>query len=355
MKIAVFGNYGVHNLGDDLILEGFLNQYENDEVVVFCGYPKQVKQQFSIDAHQFFPGGFRSLLKYWFNSEYRQEVKTAQHVLRDCDKVFVGGGGILVDRHFKALYLWRAQLAEIKKSKKSYHFISNSLELRTKRSQRLFKPFLQSAVSISVRDKASQDLLSRMGIESKLVEDLALSSSSIKKFALGFRTRAHHITPNSRLQSGDMEPVVALFKIPTISLALNRWMLDTSRLHILREFITKKQSEGYQVKALAFQTVGDDDREVYQELGLNVPILTKINDILTTLQSSGILIGMRFHAILLSLHFKVPVIALPYQSKVTALMTERGLSDHLIPLPDLNQQKLQDLFEKLVDEKPVGH
>lgn len=405
MKLAIFGNYGVQNLGDDLILEGFLKLHPHDEVVVFCGHPEQVRTQFKLQSQPFFPGGIRSLLKYWFNSEYRQQIKQAQQVLKSCDRVFIGGGGILVDRHFKALYLWRAQLAEIKKSQVPYVFIANSLELNSKRSQRMFKPFLEDARHISVRDKASQDLLARMGLEAELVQDLALSSQSLNypgsMSLTGAQTTsmapvrrlepAMGSTPNpfnpavrrggfeagrgttqplclseTTLQRRDpshcpplpsslppkLHNIPTVPKVPMVSLALNRWMLDKSRLNILKQFISSLQKKGYQVQFLAFQTHGDDDRAVYKQLDPSISILTGKDQVLPALKSSVLLVGMRFHALLLAIHYGIPTIALPYQSKVIALMTEKGLENQLLPLPDLNLSKLQELFENLVEQKP---
>ena len=69
MKLAVFGNFGVRNLGDDLILQGFLEQYKDDEVLVFCGNPEGATREFKLSAYNFFPAGFRSHMKYLLSSE----------------------------------------------------------------------------------------------------------------------------------------------------------------------------------------------------------------------------------------------------------------------------------------------
>src|SRR3972149_7300831 len=184
MTIGLFGNFGVQNLGDDLILKGFLGKFKDDHVIVFCGNPDGVsskggstsggKNKFLVDAYKFFPGGFRSILKYLFSPSYRREIKRGFNALFSVDKVYIGGGGILVDRHIKAVFLWWKQLWLILKSEKEFEFIANSFELKKWWSKRIFKKYLSRASKISVRDGQSKRFIESLGLKAELVEDLSV-------------------------------------------------------------------------------------------------------------------------------------------------------------------------------------
>ncbi|MDP2691166.1 MAG: polysaccharide pyruvyl transferase family protein [bacterium] len=324
MKLALFGNYGVNNLGDDLILKGFLNQHPDDEVMVFCGNPDRVHKQFGLEAHPFFPGGFRSIWKYLISSPYRRLFKRGLRELKSADRIFVGGGGILVDRHFKAVFLWWRQLRNISRSGTPFAFVANSFELKHWWSQWLFKTYLKSAEQVTVRDSASLRLAHSLGAQAKLVEDLAMENVGVK-----FRMK----DPKK-----------------TIVLALCKWGLDKRKMAELRNFVRSRQEEGFEVIGLAFQTEGDDDREVFAELDTGIPVRSGMEEVLTELGNCNLIVGMRFHSVLLGLKMQKPVIAIAYQKKVRHLMEDAGKEMLCLEIQNLNGEKLQSVFEKAVEE-----
>ncbi|MGE3278335.1 MAG: polysaccharide pyruvyl transferase family protein [Candidatus Altimarinota bacterium] len=322
MKLAVFGNYGVRNLGDDLILMGLREKYPQDTLTVFCGNPEQVRNQFGLESSHFFPGGLRTWRQYFFSAEARKRSEESLRALKQMDQIIIGGGGILVDRHIKAVVLWWFQLRTIKKSGIPYSFIGNSLELKSWWSRWLFKPFLKSARWISVRDQASHKLLNSMDIASELVDDL------------------------SSWAPLDLEPRKTQ---KLLAVALCRWGIGERQASVLRQFMQQKQQEGFQIIGLAFQTVGDDDRQVLKELFPSVEITSELPDVLEVLRTCEALIAMRYHAVLLGLRFHIPTIALSYQEKVANLMSDRGLSDLCIPIQKIDGQSVQQLFLKAVE------
>lgn len=325
MKIAVFGNFGAENLGDDLILRGLMKKYPDDELIVFCGRPEVVTRDFGLVAARFFPGGVKSILRSW-TQEGRAELQKSRELLRTVDEVVIGGGGILVDRHWKAIFLWWRQLREIHKSGKPTSFLANSFELRRAWTRRLFEPFFRSAKSISVRDKASQEFIRSLDLEAELVKDLAWEVQDL----------------------GGMEGRYGP-KEKKIALALCRWGLGESQLQALRNFVQQRRADGYEIVGLAFQTFGDDDREVFAKLDPRIPVKIGIEAVLTALRSAELLIGMRYHAVLLAQKYGIPTIALSYQDKVSNLMQESGQSAWLLPIQNVDEQKLQEVFRKRVD------
>lgn len=318
MKVAVFGNYGVKNLGDDLILRGFLDAHQGDEVIVYCGNPKEIREKHGLKAYPFFPGGFRSLMRKVSSGAYRRQLQKGYEALKSVDRIYIGGGGILVDRRLKAVGLWWRQLKVISRTGKPFEFIANSMELRRSWTGKLFKKYLAKADKISVRDSRSKQFIESMGLKAELVEDLA---AGIKVSGAGSREKK-------------------------ICLALCRWGLNKKELVAIHSFIERRRGEGYRVVGLVFQSEGDDDSEVYRKLDPGIVLKTELEDVLQELASCHLLIGMRFHSIVLALKLKTPFIAIAYQDKVTNLCRDRGMMDYCLPLADLNDNNLEALFKK---------
>jgi polysaccharide pyruvyl transferase WcaK-like protein len=321
MKIAFFGNYGVQNTGDDLILMGLQKKYPGSDLTIFCGNTEQVKAQFGLPSFPFFPGGMKSALKWMMSAEYRSRIRESFQTLQSMDLIVVGGGGILVDRHIEAVILWWMQLRNILCSRVAFEFVGNSLELRHWWSRWIFKPYLRKAKAVSVRDSSSQALLQSMGISSTLEEDL----SSLVPLT---------IHRSSRKQ---------------IALALCQWGMGEQQISALRHFLQKKQREGYEVVGLAFQTSGDDDRVIFSKIDPQLLVKTSLPDILEELGKSEGLIAMRYHAVTLGLRFGIPTVALSYQDKVAGLMKDRGRSNCCVFIQNMDEQNLQELFQKAVE------
>ncbi len=321
MRIAVFGNFGVDNRGDDMILQGLMKQFSGDELVVFCGNPQHVQKLFGIEAHRFFPGGMRSIVNALVFQNHRKRIKESTEALQSVDRVLIGGGGILVDRRIKAVSLWFAQLKRISESKKPYEFIANSFELSRKWSQKLFTPFLKGAENISVRDTSSLRFIESLGLKAELVADLAYQAAL---------------------------PKTSTKKMKMIGLALCRWELNESLLVALRSFMEQKETRGYKFVAFAFQSKGDDDREVYKKLNPRLRVITEWKDIVLKLSECECLIGMRLHSLILADRLRIPSIALSYQDKVKHFMNDKGRDDLVLDMNSVNEQKLQDLFLKAV-------
>jgi len=334
MTIAVFGNYGVKNIGDDLILMGLMEKYHQDELIVYCGNPRQVTEQFDLAAHPFFPAGLRSLLKYLSSSKYRQQVREAYNSLQQADKVIIGGGGILVDKHFKALLLWWRQLRVILRTRVVYEFRANSMELKHWWSKWLFEKYLHRAQKITVRDQQSHNFIQSLGLKSELVQDL---SSYVKL--------------ESSLSEASAPRGLQEKSVKKICLALCRWGFDELQKKAMQQFIVDKITEGYQVVALAFQSLHDDDRQLLAEISPEITIKSDLDEILNEINSCSLLIGMRFHSLVLAERFQIPSIALAYQSKVSNFMKDKGREDLCLPIQKLDQQKLQELFEKVIANK----
>ena len=325
----MFGNFGVQNLGDELILQGFLElqKQRGNEVVVFCGGDRSAPgRDFGVRYFKFFPGGIRSAFRWLGSSAYRKSLREGRELLRSCGRIYVGGGGILVDRQLKAVALWLAQLRVIRGTGVPYEFIANSMELRRSWSGKLFLPYLKAAERVGVRDLASREFLKGRGISAELEDDLAYQV---------------------RLPRG---PLASRRK--KIVLALCQWGLGPPQRQVLKRFVQRRRQQGYDVVGLVFQSSGDDDRRVYE--GFGIPVITGFDDVMDQLASSRLLLGMRFHSLVLAERLQVSSLALAYQDKVEHFMRDRGLDQRLFNLSDLHQEQLEKVFQKVIDEEREG-
>ncbi len=349
MKIACFGNFGVKNIGDDLILMGLLEVLQDHELVVFCGNPEQVKAQFDLKSHVFFPSGIRSLMRYLFSSSYRQEIREGSELLQNCDRIVIGGGGILVDRFWKAIFLWWRQLSAIRRSGKSYEFMANSFELKSCFSRMIFLPFLKGAEKISVRDTASKEFIESLGLRAELVSDLSAHVSLRGVLRSRTTKQSHDLGHGAEMHEIASLPSVARNdKKKKICFALCRWGLGKPQQQTLRAFINARRREGWDIIGLALATIGDDDREILKAIDPNLRIETELRPILQELVTSKLLLGMRLHSLIFASRLEIPMIALAHQDKITAFMKDQGKSSQVIPIQDVSLESLQVVFEALI-------
>lgn len=323
MQIAVFGNFGVQNFGDDLILKAHIlkAKKEGAKLVIFCGDPEEVKKKFRVKAYPFFPSGLRSFVRFLKDPAYRNSIRQGYKALQESDRIELGGGGLLVDRRLKSVLLWYLQLRKIASTKRPFRFVANSFELRHRVSRRFFLPFLQQADSITVRDSSSRDFIQSYGIPAELTSDLS------------------ELVPLRIKRPETPEKMIAI--------SLCRWGLKSHHLDALKRFIQHKKTEGYLIRGLACQTHIDDDRKILLKLDPEIQIDSEYQDILKTIASAKALISMRLHALIVAQRLKTPAIAIAYQQKVKAFYEDQGLQDLLIPMKQLRFDQLQSHFDHL--------
>jgi polysaccharide pyruvyl transferase CsaB len=326
--IAIFGNYGVKNLGDDLMLESLILLCDEYNLTphVFCGSPFNITAGHRVQASVFFPAGFRSIGRLLLVPWSRSALKKSYQALKRSKAVIFGGGGLLVDRHFKAVSLWFMQLLICRLLKKKVYFLGNSIELNHFWSKLLFRPFLKRAKLITVRDTRSQIWLRDAGIKSVVLPDLTFTGYRLQKPPEG------------------PEHVERIKKDPKlISIALCKWSVTTRQLKDLKIFITNLKRKGFKVVYLPFQLENDNDILFIKKLDSRATIINR-SDIPSIIQRSHLLLGMRLHSVILAVQNHTPFIALSYQQKVANFVQDLSLSDYLIHISQLNKQNLQHKF-----------
>lgn len=166
MKTLLVGNFGAHNVGDELILSAALNDYPEAWVMTANGRASQKFCDKKFNTTPFPPTAFRSLWCFCFEPAYRAEVRNIKHF----DKIVFAGGGLFAIK-LRACLLWYLVFKWLK-------FLNPAAEFRFEYqgvdqnlngfSKKLTQWTFAKADFISVRDANSQKALSALNI-SKVV------------------------------------------------------------------------------------------------------------------------------------------------------------------------------------------
>lgn len=305
-KALLVGNYGAKNKGDELILEGMLALCERLSLspLVLSHDPEETKRIHSVEAAYRLPFGFRSLLRLTLFSTLRAYMRS--------DVVFLGGGGLFVDRVVGAFFLWFFHGFTAALLRKPLFLIGHSFELKKTFHRRFLRFLCTRARYISVRDSASLKILKDMGI-------------SAEKCFL-FPDMSFLRTQKNRSKS-----------LPGImGVSLCRWGMSSGSLREILNFLLFVLDSGYrEIRLFPFQCGNDNDEFVLRDLFAMLPssMVTFVSfddpDFLKKAGECSCFLGMRLHSILFSYSLKIPFIALAYQQKVVHSVADLGLDDYV--------------------------
>lgn len=293
-KYVVSGYIGFDNFGDEAIarvLTQSLKKNGAEKITLISSNPQKTAKLYDVESVSMF--GF---IKPILNS----------------DILISGGGSLLQDiTSLKSLiYYLGIIMTALFFRKKVIIFAQGFTPFRTKFGKILTKFVLKKCNQITVRDEASQKLLSGMEIDSTLVCDpvFGIEIPPIKKYGVGLQLRNFPTLTDEFLEKL-MAEIKTRFPNKEIKLIS---LQDSMDLPVLKKF------EGKILK--------------------NLTIDEAINEI----SSLEYLIGMRFHACLIGAKAGVKVLGINYDKKVETLAHEIGF-----PLVNLDDKDLSDGFNEL--------
>ena len=368
VHIAVFGTFGVGNLGNECTLQAVLSNIRrflpNAELTCICSdaeeaaadygisafpirYVVPVDQLFGSYAHSknIFIKGVRKLLRL-STSPYRWYK--AFRILKSQDALLIIGLGMLGDFGISAFGLhydilgW-CLLAKVCRCK--LEFVSVGVgPIR----DRVSKVFVKTALALgdyrSYRDTFSKDYVQGMGPSIKndrVYPDLA------------FSLPRPSLSPSP--SSGSKRTVIGLGLIPYYG---RRGRLEdgdrTYRKYVdsVAGVTCKLMDDGFAVRLL----IGDVryDHEIRADLRASLEArgqqyvdarlidepASSVSELLSQLAMTDLVVASRFHNVLLSIVLGKPVVALSYHEKVASLMDEFGLSEFCHDIEDFDSDKL---------------
>ncbi|WP_281486735.1 polysaccharide pyruvyl transferase CsaB [Lysinibacillus sphaericus] len=306
MHIVLSGYYGFDNVGDDAILLSIiqaLKKWENDiEITVLSNNPTATEQTYGVKA-----------VNRWKMKEIHQLLKTA-------DGLISGGGSLMQDQTGMKTIPYYAGVIQIAKwlKKPVFVYAQGMGPINHSLSKLIVRKTFNKVEQVTVRDKASQTLLTEIGVrkDTKIVPD-----------------------PVMGLNGGDFHcewlDQESLTAESYISVSVRDWPSTIAYKEKIAHSLDQLVRQGEQIVFLPMH--GEHDLKTSQEVAalmqeksLIAPSDLSIEEKIAVIGQSQLLIGMRLHSLIFSAIYATPFIAISYDPKI-------------------------DAFADIVDQPVIGH
>ena len=298
MKILISGYYGYGNLGDEAILSALIAELASYDykITVLSARPAETQSLHNVN----------SIHRYW----------GLMSAVLSHNVVISGGGGLLQDKtSLRSLHYYLGVIKLAKKLGKKVIIYGQSIGPLSEKGKSMITNTLRR-LPIAVRDKASQDVLSSLGIWSTLTADAALllpvTLPPKKKTKVLLIPRAHHRSFTKELIK--MGKAFEAQHLPIAALAMHPYE-DLKEIQVLK-----------------------DNLSSLEILDVKTP-----NQALEHIARAQYVISVRLHGLILAARARIPFRGIVYDPKVAAFLQEVGAKEHSLPL------SLELSIEEVVD------
>jgi polysaccharide pyruvyl transferase WcaK-like protein len=368
-KVAFFGHFGGNNFGNDSTLQAILQNLRcltpEARFNCICTSPATVATTDNITAVD----SRAVLFRTWAASNPLAQLARKLvigipnelyrwldgfHTLRGTDALIVPGTGLLTDAYSLVgwgpyeMFRW-AVAAKICRCKLLYVSVGAG-PLYSRAGRFLVKTALSLADFRSFRDESSKQYLHSIGFRvdhDPVYPDLAFSLPG------NFTPRVRHATERRLVVGLGLMDYAGRYSVEHPNKAVYVAYLET-----LVTFVAWALSRNMDVRLLIGDVVDNpaknDFRSLLKKRGveplqgriLDDPI-TSVEDLLSQLAATDLVLATRFHNVLLSLLLGKPVIAISYHHKCSSLMTLMGLSEYCQDINGLEPESLIRQFSTL--------
>ena len=363
VRIGIYGELGMGNIGNDASLEAMLaylaREHPDAIVDAMCVGARTIAERYGIPAvpmswYQQAPGPAAIVLKVL--GKILDPLRTASWVRRhDC--VIVPGMGIfdatLPVRAWGLPYgLFTVSLAgRLFGTKVGY--VSVGADVVNKRLTRwLFCWAARLASYRSCRDEQSREVLTGWGVAGDSVAvypDLAfalpapdLDPGDPSMVCVGVMD--YHGSNDDRGRAGEIRRAYV-----TEMTRFVQWLLDTG--HSVRLIVGDTNgSDGEVVQEIVAAVRGSTPGLVSSRLAA-APVVT-IGDILAAIAPAGSVAAIRFHNVVAALMLSKPTIAISYGAKHDSVMADSGVGEFCQPVKTLHCEVLAEQFTELLQRAP---
>lgn len=293
MRVVLSGYYGFHNVGDEAILISIitaLKKFKSDiEITVLSNDPDYTRETYEVDAVN------------------RWDLKQVANVIKNSDGLISGGGSLLQDATSnKTVPYYTGVMFIAKMLKKPYFVYAQGMgPVNGKINQWLTKLASNHAKLLTVRDEDSKLFLEKIGVKNKidLVPDPVLGLN----------------IPNCEYQW--FENLGLTNQIITVS--VRDWETGINFKEKIAKALNKLVEDGNEVILLPMHGKHDEEtckaiEKMMREKVIIAPYDATIEEKITIISKSVLLIGMRLHALIFAAVSDVPFIALSYDPKIDA-------------------------------------
>jgi polysaccharide pyruvyl transferase CsaB len=318
-KILLAGYYGLNNIGDEAILEKFIEMIRNSsndvEISVLSGKPRNTEETFSVasvDRKDFF--------------------KVNRAIVKN-DIVVFGGGSLLQDvTSKKSIYYYLYLIFVSELFRKKVILLSQGIgPIRGRFNRWITARLLNKVDKITVRDINSFNVLKKLGVRE---EKAGFSADPVIDYG-----------PDSKNENRDMI---------LVGISVRKWK-DVDVVSPLVEIIEKLHERGIQVILIPFHF--NEDIEIIEEIEAKTNVeLGTVKDKMTSKELYGLignmnlLLGARLHSLIFAVSSFVRVSAISYDPKVEYFMKSLGMKS-ICSIDNIDPQKVcNDILEKLEGE-----
>ncbi len=303
MKVSILGSYGEGNLGDEAILAGIMNSFNDTEFVIFSHNPKQSNQIHPGNiVIPVLPAGIRSYIKQFLNGDLKKSIK----LLKDSYLIIIGGGGIFYDSKFSKgrnpIKVWHSRAKLLQRLNLAFELYAVGVSKFSEReSKKLMKEICVWAHKVSVRDQGSKQNLIDIGVEREIdiMRDPAFNFPAQKK---------------------------AEFSGFNVGISLRKWQKEQAYFTEVLDQLQSINKANLQIKLIPMSIGSDDDRIILSEFKAWLPESlrekTELIEVKTpqeayqVIAGLDLLIAMRLHSLIFAKLAKVRYIPLIYDEKV---------------------------------------
>jgi len=326
-KIAIIGNYGAGNIGDELILRGLLEivgkKFPGAKITVMSANPEQTSLEHKVASCHKFPAGLKSFFAFFKTRKYTIPV------LKEADFVIFGGGGLFGGPEDRANYIWALQALWVMLYRKKLIIFGQSLgPPKNSKIKYLVKKIFAYASKIYVRDKFSANLIRELLPMTRVtvLPDCA--------FATKIPTK-----PSSYKAYKEILIVLRDYHGLNLSFLSNlaeflNYLTIEKKCHLsLLPFQENSQSNDNKLhKKLLQSLLNKDNVTIYSVPKTQEELLERYNH-------ADLVIGMRLHSIITAIKTRRPFIALSYDQKVTSLLKDFKLQDLGVEITKFNNSR----------------
>ncbi len=361
--LLICGAAGFTNRGDDALLWGMLRQLR----AVAGARPIKVVGGPELGALTA-PFGATAM-----SYDDRAELARA---IEDADLVLLGGGGMLYDVDYDATLArfltdppdrqWLYELAKLAAAARAagrpvMMYAIGAGPLFSDPARRVARFIGESAQAVTVRDRASADLLVECGLSParvQLAADPAVTLEPGPEEAVQQWLAAQGLSSAPRPWIGlNLRPWYRFMGVESGEGKMARLLAAASE--VIRELRARL---GATVVLLPFQKMNDDDEEVLARAraasGVNEGAVlaatpTAPEVIVGVLSKLDLMVGMRMHSLLLAMAAGTPFVGLPYSPKVDEIIAAAGMAEYAHPVDDLDPQAVVASCEAVLANRDV--
>ena len=322
MHIVLSGYYGFDNVGDEAILLSIITALRKQQpdvaLTVLSNNPEKTAKTYDVQAVN------------------RWQLKEISKVLKKADGLISGGGSLLQDQTGMKTIPYYCIIMRIAKFHKTPVFVyaQGMGPINHPLSRMITKSTLNKVANITLRDEASKKLLEEIGVKGAmtLVPDPVMGLDA------------------SNFRSAWLERQA--FDGGYISVSVRDWPSDVNFKQKIVASLDLLAREGHRIVFIPMHDEHDEKTsyqlvQMMSEKALVAPGNLSIEEKVTIIGQSDLLIGMRLHSLIFSAIQTTPFIAISYDPKIDAFAQIANQPN--IGHVEKDNWDGQQLFDKAVD------